>query len=86
QADTMKELRMLSGVHGIGLIRLDTNPSESEILIPARERPEIDWESANRLAAENKDFLDYIKLVKQLYQTGEARASDWDVPTAPLDF
>ncbi|MET2530995.1 COG2958 family protein [Ralstonia pseudosolanacearum] len=86
QADTMKELRMLSGVHGIGLIRLDTNPSESEILIPARERAEIDWESANRLAAENKDFLDYIKLVKQLYQTSEARASDWDVPMAPLDF
>ncbi|MGD7391916.1 HrgA protein, partial [Ralstonia pseudosolanacearum] len=52
----------------------------------ARERPEIDWESANRLAAENKDFLDYLKLVKQLYQTGEARASDWDVPKAPLDF
>ncbi|MHA6829378.1 HrgA protein, partial [Ralstonia pseudosolanacearum] len=35
---------------------------------------------------ENKDFLDYIKLVKQLYQTSEARASDWDVPMAPLDF
>ncbi|MBT1536472.1 COG2958 family protein [Ralstonia solanacearum] len=87
QTDAMKELRMLSGVHGIGLIRLDTtNPSESAILIPARERPEIDWESANRLAAENKDFLDYLKLVKQLYQTGEARASDWDVPKAPLDF
>ncbi|MHC6082150.1 COG2958 family protein [Ralstonia solanacearum] len=86
QADAMKELRMLSGVHGIGLIRLDPNPSESAILIPARERPEVDWESANRLAAENKDFLDYLKLVKQLYQTGEARASDWDVPKAPLDF
>ncbi|MHA6879179.1 COG2958 family protein [Ralstonia pseudosolanacearum] len=87
QADAMKELRMLSGVHGIGLIRLDTTaPSESAILIPARERAEIDWESANRLAAENKDFLDYLKLVKQLYQTGEARASDWDVPKAPLDF
>jgi hypothetical protein len=34
----------------------------------------------NRLATENRDFLDYVKLVKQFYQTGEVRAADWDVP------
>lgn len=28
------------------------------------------------------DFLDYVKLVKQFYQTGEARLADWDVPEA----
>ena len=27
-----------------------------------------------------KDFLDYVKLVKQFYQTGEARLADWDIP------
>ena len=37
---------------------------------------------ANRLATENKDFLGFVKLVKQFYQTGEARAADWDLPTA----
>ncbi len=79
--DTLKELRMLSAAHGIGLIQLDPeSPSESQILIPARERQEIDWDSANRLATENKDFLEYIKLVKQFYQTGEARPGDWDIP------
>ena len=36
--------------------------------------------AANRLATENKDFLEYVKLVKQFYQTGEARLADWDVP------
>lgn len=79
--DTLKELRMLSAAHGIGLIKLNTeNPLESEVLIPARERNEIDWDTANRLAIENKDFLDYVKLLKQFYQTGEARLNDWDIP------
>ena len=56
------------------------NPAESQVLIPARERDEIDWDMANRLATENRDFLEYVKLVKQFYQTGEARLADWDVP------
>jgi uncharacterized protein len=77
--DTLKELRMLFGAHGIGLIKLDAeNPAESQVLIPARERDEIDWDMANRLATENRDFLDFVKLVKQFYQTGEARLGDWD--------
>jgi len=81
--DTLKELRMLFSAHGIGLIKLDAdNPAESQVLIPARERDEIDWDMANRLATENRDFLDYVKLVKQFYQTGEARLADWDVPEA----
>jgi hypothetical protein len=79
--DTLKELRMLFAAHGIGLIKLDTeNPVDSQVLIPARERDEIDWDMANRLATENKDFLGFVKLVKQFYQTGEARPADWDVP------
>ena len=79
--ETLKELRMLFAAHGIGLIQLDTeNPSESQVLVPARERDEIDWDMANRLATENQDFLTYVKLVKQFYQTGEARPADWDVP------
>ncbi len=49
-ADTMKELRMLFSLHGIGLIQIDReNPTESQILIPARERTEVDWATCNRL-------------------------------------
>lgn len=77
--DTLKELRMLSSLHGIGFIKLDSeNPSESQIMIPAKERNKINWDIANRLTEENKDFLDYIKLIRQFYQTGEIRFSDWD--------
>jgi len=79
--DTLKELRMLFAAHGIGFIKLDVdNPADSQVLIPARERDEMDWDMANRLATENRDFLEYVKLVKQFYQTGEARPADWDVP------
>ena len=79
--DTLKELQMLFAAHGIGFIKLDVeNPADSQVLIPARERDEIDWDMANRLATENRDFLEYVKLVKQFYQTGEARPADWDVP------
>lgn len=79
--DTLKELRMLFAAHGIGLIKLDVdNPADSQVLIPARERDEIDWDMANRLATENKDFLTYVKLVKQFYQTREAKPTDWDLP------
>jgi hypothetical protein len=81
-SDTLKELRILCAAQGIGLIQLDPeNPAESQIVIPARERPEIDWDSANRLAMENRDFLEYVKLVKQFYQTGEVRPRDWDLPS-----
>ncbi|WP_054113906.1 COG2958 family protein [Marinagarivorans algicola] len=78
-SDTLKELRMLFSAHGIGLIQLDVdNPTESQILVPAKERLEIDWDTANRLTIENRDFMDFVKLVRQFYQTGDPRATDWD--------
>ncbi len=57
---------MLAGLHGIGLIKLDVeSPADSEILIPARERIDVDWNTANRLA---------------IYQTGEVRTADFCIP------
>ena len=77
-ADTSKELRMLASLHGIGFIQLDPkDSSQSQIIIPAQERNEVDWDTANRLTAENKDFCKYIKLIRQFYQTGEIRPADW---------
>lgn len=76
-----KELRLLSGLYGIGCIRIDVeNPSDSWIMIPCKERESVDWNAANRLAEENQDFLEYIKLIRQFYQTGDHREKDWDLP------
>ena len=80
-ADTMKEMRMLFSLHGIGLIQIDPeNPTESQILIPAKEKPEIDWATCDRLARENRDCLQFIKLIRQFHQTGDPRPRDWDIP------
>ena len=77
--DTSKELRMLASLHGIGFIQLDAeNPTEGQIIIPAQERSQVDWDTANRLTEENKDFREYIKLIRQFYQTGDIRPADWD--------
>ncbi|MFO9752125.1 hypothetical protein SDC11_07635 [Legionella pneumophila serogroup 1] len=79
-AATLVELRILSGLHGVGFIRLDTDtPSESQIMIPAKEKNQIDWNNVNRLVQENSDFKDYIKYVRQFYQTGEIRLKDWNM-------
>lgn len=78
--ETLKELRMLSSLHGIGFVRLDAdNPSESQVMLPAGERVNVDWHTANRLATENKDFMAYIKLICQFYRTGDVRAADWKI-------
>lgn len=80
-ADTMKEMRMLFSLHGIGLIQIDSNnPAESQMLIPARERLNVDWATCNRLTQENRDYLQFIKLVRQFHQTGDPRPNDWDLP------
>lgn len=86
-SETINELRMLAGLHGIGVIRLDIdNVSESQIMIPARERYEIDWSTVSRLVDENSDFQKYIRLIRQFYQTGDPRPNDWDkgIPLSQL--
>ncbi len=76
---TMQELRMLSALHGIGVLQLDAeNPSESNILIPARGRSEVDWSTCNRLVIESPDFKNFIKRVRQFYQTGD-RPLNWNL-------
>lgn len=74
-----QELRMLSALHGIGVILLSTdNPSESDLLLPAQKRSTIDWQSVNRIVEENKDFRDFTDLVANYYQAGRIRAKDWN--------
>lgn len=82
KADALTELRVLHELHGIGVILLDpSNPADSSTIeIPARERPEVDWGTCNRIADENKDFLKYVKLIAQFYVTKETSIKEWDVP------
>lgn len=76
---TLSELRILSALHGIGVIKFDPeSPSDSQILIPAADQNSIDWGTVNRLVEQNTDFRKFVKLVRQFYQTGETHKSLWD--------
>ena len=73
----MAELRILSGLHGMGLIQIDVDdPVKSQILLPARERTDVDWNTANRLMA-NRDFKDFIEQVNVFNKTGTIIPSAW---------
>jgi len=78
-ANVEQELRMLSALHGVGIILLNVeNPTESEMMLPSKARAEVDWQSVNRILVENPDFKDYIELVSTYYQTGRVRVNDWN--------
>jgi uncharacterized protein len=77
--DTWQELRMLCSLHGIGYMLIDPDDvSASRIIIPAREREEVDWASVNRIAVENSDFREYLKLVLNYLQTGQLIKRLWE--------
>lgn len=77
-SDTEQELRILSSLHGIGFILLNPeNLDESRTIIPARERTDVDWDTANRLVEQNRDFESFIEEVTRFYQTGRIKLSDW---------
>lgn len=75
----MQELQMLASLHGIGVMRLNVeSPTESEMVIPAREKTEVDWTSANRLVEANSDFRDFIDYVVAFHATKKTQSKLWD--------
>ena len=78
-SDVEAELQILSSLHGIGVLILDTESLfDSQILIPAQERNNVDWQSVNRIVAENSDFHHYIEQVGIYNQTGRLIQSVWN--------
>lgn len=77
--DTLRELEILAARHGIGFILLNVKEpvGKSQILIPAKERLEIDWDMANRLVKENKDFKSFIGDVTDFCMTGKTKSPGW---------
>ena len=77
--ESLKELQILSSLHGIGFIKLNIRKSlDSQIIIPAQEKREIDWNIVNRLE-KNKDFQNYIALIKSAYKLDrDERKTKWD--------
>lgn len=77
--DVEPELQMLASLHGIGVLILNTESLfDSQILIPARKRTNIDWQSVNRIVSENTDFHRFIEQVGIYSQTGRLVKSLWN--------
>lgn len=62
--DFMEELSRLATSFGIGVIELNVeDPDSSEIIIPAKYKQDLDFETINKLAM-NSDFKEFLETVK----------------------
>lgn len=77
--DFQNELKRLSTSFGIGVIKLDvSDPDSSEMIFPARAKDVVDWETVNKLAGMNPDFLEFLKRVKVDMSSREVRKEMYD--------
>lgn len=67
----MDEIKRLNQAFGIGIIRLNSNPFESEILLPAKFK-ELDFITIDKLCKINPDFEKFAEHVEK-YVTADAR-------------
>lgn len=73
------ELKRLSTSFGIGVIKIDvTEPDSTEVIFPARSKDLVDWETVNKLAGMNPDFLEFLKRVKVDMSSREKRKEMYD--------
>ena len=80
------EVRRLNNAFGIGIIKLNSaDVFESEILFPAKSNREIDWDTVNRLAYENSDFNDFLKLITEDCKLGKIK-SQYDKVLKPEEL
>ncbi|MCS7027772.1 MAG: HTH domain-containing protein [Bacteroidia bacterium] len=60
--EVIEEVRRLTNSFGIGLIKLDAeNIEESQIIVPATYKKQLDIDAMDRLATENQHFRDFLQ-------------------------
>lgn len=76
ESEFTDEMQRLNNSFGIGFIKLNTaHIEQSEILLPAKAKEKVDWETVNRLVEENKDFKDFILHVSQDISVSDVRGT-----------
>jgi uncharacterized protein len=76
--DFFDELKRLSTSFGIGIIKLNIeDPDSSEILLPAKTKELLDWNTVNKLSM-NPDFKEFLKRVKVDISSKEIRKEKYD--------
>ena len=76
--DFQNELKRLSSSFGIGVIKIDIDdPDSSEVLLPAKFKEYLDWDTMNKLAS-NPDFKEFLKRIKIDISSKEIRKEKYD--------
>lgn len=75
----IKELIRLNNLFGIGIIHLNAdNLTETKIVVPAKERSEVDWETIDMMKGINSDFDEYLMLIKDCLKINKSDQKGWD--------
>jgi len=62
--DFSDELKRLSSLFGIGIININVEePQNTEILYNATYKPQLDWETINKLCEINTDYADFVNAI-----------------------
>ncbi len=73
--DLIDEIRRLNNAFGIGVIRLNQEHfMQSEIVFSAKERDSLDWDTVNRLVAENPDFRNFLDDLMEDITVGKVKS------------
>jgi hypothetical protein len=74
-----EELTRLSQAFGIGVMQLNiSEPIDSDIVLPSRERPSIDWKTVDRIAELNPDFEEFISCIAKSVKINQPAVSGFD--------
>ncbi len=75
----MNELKRLSSAFGIGVIELNIeDPDACTTLLPASTRDMVDWDTVNKLASMNSDFMNFLKRIKNDISSKEIIKEKYD--------
>jgi uncharacterized protein len=86
--DLMAELERLSASFGIGIIQLDLKDIDASIvLLPAKTKTNLDWETMNKLCEQNSDYEKFIQDVKIDFESKRIHKSEYDnIIGSPEDY
>jgi len=77
--DFMTELKRLSTAFGIGVVQLNIDdPDSTEILLPAKVKEVVDWDTVNKLSGINPDFREFLRRIRIDMTSREVRKELYD--------
>lgn len=78
-AELLEEMLRLNNAFGIGFIKLNPEDIEqSEILVPSKQKDDLDWDTIDRLVDTNSDFNSFIIATKDSINSKRAHAAYFD--------